>query len=60
MPSKYLRVDDLEPEAGQRLRFQEHRRRQLEDLRRNEAEKALSSKIRLKFVKSLFAKKIST
>lgn len=55
MPSKYLRVDDLEPEAGQRLRFQEHRRRQLEDLRRNEAEKALSSKIRLKIREITFA-----
>ena len=34
-----LKLDDLEPASGQRLRTQQNNMRQLEDLRRSEAEK---------------------
>ena len=34
-----LKLDDLEPEIRQRLNYQQHNRRQLDDLRRAEAEK---------------------
>ena len=34
-----LKLDDLEPEIRQRLNYQQHNMRQLDDLRRAEAEK---------------------